>query len=184
MNGAINNNQILVERISHKTLNVLERVERGKRAVNRREVKFYKYHKGITAILSVLGGLGLSQGKPSADFLSASNSMFLVGIVSLLVALALELYKAYNVEEVAIHAISAKDAFTLVEENLTLALQEDDPTDQLNIVVEESKALVRNFHKVLLPLDKDIAKNAINTRDHLITHNKGHWKLPKHPEGE
>lgn len=185
--GAMMSNRIDAtpkERIHHKVVSVVERVLRGRGAANRWQVTFYRYHRGVTAVLSVLAGIGLTQADVSQGLVSQQNAPFLAGLGAILLATSLELYKAFNVEEVAIHSIAARDAFSLVEENLRIALQEPDPMTQLNIVFEESKTLLRNFHKVMPAHSDAIAAEASRISGRLIEKNTPFWEVPDIAEGD
>jgi malic enzyme len=122
--------------------------------------------------------MGLTQAKPNASTLSWANPAFGAGVAAIAVAVALELYKSFNIEEVAISAIAARDAFGLIEEDVDLALQSEDPMPQLNAVTEESKTLLRNFHKVIPKIDIGLSAKARAMADSLIDKNKPYWRLP------
>jgi len=170
--------------IRQKVLSVSERVVRGRQAADRWEVSFYRWQRVATATLSVLGGMGLAQVKPTTETLSWGNPAFGAGVAAIAVAIALELYKSFNLEEVAISSLSARDAFRLVAEDIDIALQSEDPMPQLNAVTEQSKTLARNFYKVIPGVDVYVSASARDMCDSLINRNKHFWRLPDPPKGE
>ena len=156
-------------------------IVRGKQAKRSKSVIFYRWNILLNVVLYVLGGAGVVQISPNNSTSSGSTHLLGLGSGALGLAIVLELYKRFGIEQGAISALAAYDAFVVIELNLNEAVQQDgDPTDQINVVLKDSNTLLRNFIKALPPDNENIYTMANALRD-AVLEKRLNWTIPRGP---
>jgi len=157
---------------------VAEGIVRGKRTTDRREVGLRNWYTGVSVVFSLLGTAGLVKTKVDALPADQMSWTFLGAIISLIVVIVLELYRAFGIEQTALRLLAAKEAYSLLEVDTKRALQtEDNPLPELLAVLDQAHILEKMFHQVLPAPDKAEVEAMV---DRLLNDHRpeGGWKLP------
>jgi hypothetical protein len=134
---------------------IADGIVRARYTSKQREVKLRNWYIGVSVIFSLLGTAGLVKTKVDALPADQMSWAFVVAIISLIVVIVLELYRAFGVEETALRLLAAKEAYSLLEVDAKHALEEDNPLPSLELVRSQSHSLEKMFHQVLPPTRED-----------------------------
>jgi hypothetical protein len=153
---------------------IADGIVRARRASNRWEIRLRNYHTVLSVVFSLLAGAGVLTTKveklPDVGFTTA--------IVSLVILIALELYRAFGVGETAQRLLAATEQFSLLEVQTRHALEEKVPLELLEAARSQAHSMEKMFHMVLTPPPANVAE-AKALVDFWWTYrpNEG-WQLP------
>lgn len=134
------------ENVLRKIRFICERIIGGIEATRRWSVYFLYAHKVLSVVLATLGAAGIYALQLNAN----ENKAFgWAGLISLLLAIILGLYKEFGIEKSAQMALSAHEAFSQLRTRLITALNGDDPVTEVNAIFSDAGTLWKNFHMVI-----------------------------------
>jgi hypothetical protein len=123
-----------------------EAVVRGRNAGHWLEILVYRIHSIVTGVLGTIGGSGITIGWTDQD---ARLPGYVVGVLTLTSAVALEVYNQLKVEDQATQALKARDAFDQLSSNMGVELKKPEPNDALAELSKTSDTLLKTFYRVI-----------------------------------
>lgn len=127
---------------------VARRIVQSQKAKRELAVWLYWIHVGLVVLFSLLGTAGLLATKPE-DLSLGRGPGFVLALVSFIVIVVLELYRAYQIEKIALKKLAAHEAFTLVERRAENALTDTKPWEQFEAILADVRTLAVTFADVL-----------------------------------
>lgn len=156
---------------------VADGIIRGRHSSERREVKLRNWYTGVSVIFALLGTAGLVKTKVDALPADQMSWAFVGAIVSLIVVIVLELYRAFGVEQTALQALAANAAYSLVEVETKHALEKHNPLPALELVLSQAHSLEKMFHQILPPTPESEVDALVDSMLNKYRP-EGGWPLP------
>jgi hypothetical protein len=157
---------------------ICDRVVRGGHAVNIWQVHFHRYIRILSIVLTTLGSAGMVAVNVKPDF-GQQHGWALVGsLLALLLSIFVQLSSEFGIDRRATLATSARDSFRLVDAKLEIVLRNEDPTDMVNKLLEETDSLLVKFYDVVPERSDDSSADSKRKSDALVDRFAAHWNLP------
>lgn len=158
------------------------RIVQSHKAKRKLEVWIYWVHIGFMVIFSLAGAVGLLKVKADGlkeglNFDQGWSWGFVLALASFVGIVVLELYRAYQVERIALKRLAAFEAFSLIEKRTENALAQLKPWDQFEAVYMDSQTLAVTFSDVLQGEHEADVQRLIDQWKRSFQPAKG-WKLP------
>lgn len=160
-------------RLVRKVGQISVRILQGKAAVSRWEVKAQRGLRIASIVLSSLGSAGIIADKLTKE---TTGFAFVGAIVAIGFGILLQVANEFHLEQIATDSRALAEACSLVEIQLGIILEAEDPTRAVGQLHEEINAVVLKYHRVLPPAPSPVAVERLTK--FLVEPNRSGWRLP------
>src|SRR5262245_26685738 len=155
-------------------LNILDltaAIVRGRNAGNRWEILIYRVHAIVIGLLGGSAGATITRALNHPDFTEG----YWLGSLSILAAVAVQVYKTFGIETNATQALKARDAFSQIDENSAAALRQKEPTVNMAELNKNANTLLSTFHSVMPELTNELEGKALGHAETLVNNYGNRW---------
>jgi hypothetical protein len=145
---------------------------RGRNAGSWWEILVYRVHSIVIGLLGGSAGATITAALNHPNFTEG----YWWGGLSIAAAVAVQLYKTFNIETNATQALKARDAFSQIDENSAAALRQMEPKDTMAELNKNANTLLSTFHGVMPELTNALEGKALERAEFFVNNYGDRWK--------
>ncbi|MCI0699886.1 MAG: hypothetical protein L0241_02210 [Planctomycetia bacterium] len=161
-------------RLIRKVRQICVRIIQGKAAVSRWQVKAQRGLRITSIILSSLGSAGVIADKVTGE---TTGWAFVGAVIAIGFGILLQIANEFHVEQIAGDSRSLAEACGLVEVQLGIILEAENPTRAVAQLHDEINTVILKYHKVLPAAPP--ASEVDRLVKLLVEPNRPDWRLPE-----